>query len=114
MRWLAILAIHAYRWFVRPILRRRCLFDESCSTFGIRVLRERGFVAGAALIRARLRSCQMPAAACFVLDEHGEARLLSSTGWNGQTVPPKAIELLARYAEHSIAQPPPYPREPGR
>lgn len=114
MRWLAILGIYAYRWFVRPILRRRCLFDESCSTFAIRVLRERGVVAGYALIRARLRSCQMPVAACFVLDEHGKARLLSSTGWNGQPVPPKALELLAMCAEHSIAQPHPHPRESGR
>lgn len=100
MRWLGILGILAYRLFARPFLRRQCLFEESCSTYGIRIFREHGFLRGWALIRTRVRSCRMPAAACYVLDESGKARLLSATGHDGQPIPPKALEILALRAEH--------------
>lgn len=105
MRWLAILAIYAYRCFVRPFRRRRCLYDESCSAFGIRTFRERGFRGSSAIIRARIHSCRMPAAACFVLDEHGKAQFLSGAGAAGHPIPPKALELLAAHAEHTIPAP---------
>lgn len=102
MRWLGILGILAYRLFVRPFLRRQCLYDESCSTYGIRMFREHGFRIGSAHIRARVHSCRMPAAACYVLDDNGKARLLSATGHDGQQVPPRALEILAMRAEHQV------------
>jgi hypothetical protein len=102
MRWLAILAILAYRVFVRPFMRRRCLHDESCSTFGIRMLREHGLVGAVPRIRCRLRACRMPVSACFILDEAGQARLLSAAGHDGEAASPKAIEFLALRARHLV------------
>lgn len=99
MRWLGILGILAYRLFVRPFMRRRCLYDESCSTYAIRMLREHGYRIGCTHIQARVRSCRMPAAACYVLDDNGKARLLSATGHDGEQVPPRALEILAMRAE---------------
>ena len=64
------------------------------------MLRERGLVAGYRPIQARVRSCRMPAAACYVLDANGKARLLSATGHDGELIPPKALEILALRAEH--------------
>ena len=99
MRWVAILGILAYRVFLRPFRRRQCLFEESCSAHGIRLLREHGLVRATPMIRARIRSCRMPAMACFVLDADGRARLLSATGHDGEPVAPKALALLAQQAE---------------
>ena len=101
MRWLGILAILGYRVFLRPLLRRRCLYHESCSTYAIRVLRERGLRAAAPLIRVRVRSCRMPASACFVIGDDGKARLLGASGRDGAPPPPGALELLAREAEQA-------------
>lgn len=99
MRWLGILAILAYRLCIRPFRRRQCLFEESCSAHGIRLLRELGLVQAVPLIRARVRSCRMPAMACFVLDHHGRAQLLSAVSHDGAPVPPHALALLAMQAE---------------
>jgi hypothetical protein len=99
MRWLAILGVLAYRVFLRPFRRRQCLFDESCSAHGIRLLREHGVRVAAPMIRARIRSCRMPAMACFVLDADGRARLLTASGHDDQPIAPKALVLLAQQAE---------------
>ncbi len=103
MRWLAILGVLAYRLFVRPFWRRRCLFDESCSAHAIRIFRTAGFLRGLPVVHARVRSCRMPASACFVLDADGYARLLTATGHHGAAPPPQALALLARAAEQQAA-----------
>lgn len=97
MGWLGILGIWMYRWFVRPFMRRRCLYDESCSQFGIRTFRERGLLRGLGPIRRRVRSCRMPAAAVFVIGADGTPRLLSAAA----DAPPKALELLALEASNA-------------
>lgn len=108
MRWLAILAILGYRLVIRPLLRRRCLFDESCSAHAIRLLRERGVRRAVPLVRARIRSCRLPTAACFVVDASGRAQLLAATSHDGSPPPPRALALLAREAElHAGGHPPP-------
>ena len=101
MRWVAILAVLAYRVFIRPLHRRVCLFEESCSAYAIRTLREVGFDLALPMIRARLRACRMPAGACFVLDSDGRARLISATSGTGADVPPAALAFLAHEAEVS-------------
>lgn len=101
MRWIGVLAILAYRVFVRPFLRRRCLFDESCSAHGIRMLREHGLWAALPRIRHRVHSCRMPAAACFVIDANGQPRLLSASDHDGGAPPPRALELLAAQARQA-------------
>lgn len=101
MRWLGILGVLAYRVFVRPFLRRRCLFDESCSTHAIRMLRTCGLRRALPQIRARVRSCRLPVAACFVIEADGRARLLSATGHDGSPPPPGALGLLALQAEQA-------------
>lgn len=101
MRWLAILAILGYRVLIRPFYRRVCLYDESCSAYAIRTLRDVGFVRGMPRIRARLRSCRMPAGACFVVGADGAARLISATSHTGAAVPPGALALLAKEAERA-------------
>jgi hypothetical protein len=98
MRWLAILAILGYRLAIRPFLRRRCLYPESCSAHGIRLLRERGIRALPA-IRTRVRSCALPVRASFVVDAGGAARLLHAQGRGKLPVPAAALELCARAAE---------------
>ncbi len=103
MRWLALGCVHFYRLFLRrwvPALRRRrCLFEESCSAFALRVLRERGFREGVRLAHQRVRACRLPAGASFVLDEQGRARLLAATSGSGEPVPARAIAHLAHLAE---------------
>lgn len=99
MRWLGVLGVFAYRLFVRPFLRRRCLYDESCSAFAIRVLREHGMRRAVPQIRARVRSCRMPAAACFVIGADGRAHLLSATSHDGGALPPQALLVVAADAE---------------
>ena len=99
MRWFGILAIVAYRLFIRPFRRRRCLFPESCSAYGIRLLRTQGLRAAVPQIRARIHSCRLPTSACFVLDASGRATLLSARGHDGADPPPMALELLAHHAE---------------
>lgn len=108
MRWFAILCVYAYRLFVRPFRRRQCLFDESCSAHGIRLFRDHGVRLAIPLIRARIRSCQLPAMACFVIDSEGRARVLSAEGHQGLPVAPKALEHLARQAELSTQGPRPW------
>lgn len=103
MRWLAILGILAYRAVVRPWLGRRCLHDESCSAHAIRMLRQHGYRRAVPRIQARVRSCRLPAAACFVIDGDGRARLLAAHGHAGTTPPPRAFEVLARHAEATVA-----------
>ena len=100
MRFLAILAIHAYRLFLRRFHRRVCLYEESCSAYGLRVFRHEGFLRGLALTRARVHSCRLPTGACFVLEANGRAALLSST----VPMPPAAIRLLAAEAESTLAR----------
>lgn len=98
MRWLAILAILGYRLVIRPFRRRVCLYDESCSAYGIRVMREVGLWHGLPRIRARIASCRVPAGACWVLDADGAARLISATSHTCAPVPPRALVLLEREA----------------
>jgi hypothetical protein len=106
MRWLGILAILAYRAFARPFMRRRCLHEESCSAFAIRMLREHGLVGAVPRIRRRIRSCRMPVSACFILDERGQARLLSAAGHGGEAASAKALEFLALRARHLASNAP--------
>jgi putative component of membrane protein insertase Oxa1/YidC/SpoIIIJ protein YidD len=92
MRWLGILAILAYRCFIRPFRRRQCLHAESCSTFGIRIMRERGLIDAAPAIRERVRSCRMPVGAAFIIAPDGQPLVL-----NGE-IPPRALEMLVAQA----------------
>lgn len=94
MRWLAILCVVAYRAVLRPFYERICLYEESCSAFAIRTLRNHGFNHGLPVVVARLRSCRMPVRACFVLDDHGDLKMLSATTYDGGPVAPKAVEML--------------------
>lgn len=104
MRWLAILAIFAYRLVVRPFLRRRCLFDESCSAYGIRMFRRQGFLSGVKSVHRRLADCRMPRSASFVIGSDGRATLLTACGHDGNPVPSRALELIARQAESAVAR----------
>ena len=104
MRWIGVLAILAYRAFVRPFMRRRCLYPESCSTYGIRMLTSHGLFAAVPRIRERVRSCRMPTSACFVIGDDGRARLLDACGHDGVAPPPQALELLARDAELAVGR----------
>ena len=94
---IGVVGIWLYRLFVRPFLRRCCLYQESCSAYGIRMFRTHGLVSALPHIRARVRSCRLPATACFVLDDHG-ARLLSATGHDGMPPPELALALVASRA----------------
>ncbi|MGN6106133.1 MAG: membrane protein insertion efficiency factor YidD [Kofleriaceae bacterium] len=95
MRWIAILGVFAYRWFLRPVFRRRCLFEESCSAFAIRALRTHGLQHGVPHVMERLASCRMPMSACFVVGADGAVQLLSAQSEGDRPIPPRALELLA-------------------
>jgi putative component of membrane protein insertase Oxa1/YidC/SpoIIIJ protein YidD len=97
MGWVGIAGVWLYRWFVRPFMRRRCLYDESCSQFAIRTFREHGLLRGLGVVRRRVRSCRMPAAV-FVIGPDNVPRLLSATGYAGSEPPPRALEYLAAEA----------------
>ena len=94
MRWLAILAVLAYRVAIRPFYRRLCLHPESCSAFAIRVLRESRLRDGLRRTRARLRSCRMPIAACWVLEPDGTPRVLCAQTHDGGPMAPGTVALV--------------------
>lgn len=105
MRWLAIAGIWMYRLVVRPFLRRVCLYDESCSQHALRSLREHGYRQAVPLIQARVRSCRLPAAACYVLDGSGQARLLfAESACAGQPIPPRALAHLQQQAAATMRE----------
>ncbi|WP_349256147.1 membrane protein insertion efficiency factor YidD [Banduia mediterranea] len=55
---LFVLLLRAYRRIAPKALRRRCVFDPSCSHYSELAVRQRGFVRGLALTIARLRRCK--------------------------------------------------------
>jgi uncharacterized protein len=51
------LALHAYRWFVRPLLPTACRFYPSCSEYAEKALERHGAWRGSWLALARLCRC---------------------------------------------------------
>lgn len=76
MRWLAIALIRLYQLGLRRFIRRRCLFEPSCSRYALAAFRAHGFRRGLALTRQRLAACRAPAQAAWTLSPHGSARLV--------------------------------------
>jgi putative membrane protein insertion efficiency factor len=50
-------AIHAYQWFVRPLLPRACRFHPSCSEYADEALQRHGVWRGSCLAAKRLCRC---------------------------------------------------------
>lgn len=59
MRYLLILIIRIYQFYISPILSRRmrCKFYPTCSDYAIEALKKYGVVAGLRKIVHRLRRC---------------------------------------------------------
>lgn len=85
MRWLAILGVIGYRLVLRPFMRRRCLFDPSCSAFAIAMFRRVGFLHGLKATRARLHQCKTPARLAWTVGEDGKPEILALTPADGVT-----------------------------
>lgn len=57
MRWIAVAVIWFYRFAVRPLRRRRCLFADHCSSHVEHATRQHGVRAGITALRTRMRQC---------------------------------------------------------
>lgn len=57
MKWLLVAVINVYRW-LPDLIKRQCLFKETCSSFVARVTRESGFWPGLRALSTRLSQCR--------------------------------------------------------
>ncbi len=100
---LGILFVRAYRLFLRPILRRRCIFSPTCSEYAIHALQEHAFIEAIGLIRRRLDSCRWPRTVSWTVDVDGrpvvldvETRTTSSRALTPNSLESELSELGAR------------------
>ena len=54
---LLLLPIYLYCWLISPLLRARCRFTPTCSTYAIQALKRHGTVYAVWLILRRLSRC---------------------------------------------------------
>ena len=92
---MALSVIWAYRWFVRPFLRRQCLFEPSCSEYALRTFRCVGFRAGVSLVRQRLHACRWPESVGWTIADDGKPQLLWFRSSNTDVDAPPAIAATA-------------------
>jgi hypothetical protein len=57
MKYLAIAAVHAYRWTLGLLAPGRCKYHPTCSRYAIDALREFGLARGSVLSAWRLARC---------------------------------------------------------
>ena len=57
MRYLAIVPVQLYRWFVSPLFPNTCKYYPSCSRYAIDALRQHGVLRGSILAGWRLLRC---------------------------------------------------------
>jgi uncharacterized protein len=57
MKYVAIVLIKAYRWFIRPLLGDNCRFYPTCSCYSEEAFHRHGFVRGLWLTCRRLCKC---------------------------------------------------------
>jgi len=57
MKWLLIAAINFYRWLPN-LIKRQCVFKETCSSFVARAARESGFWQGMRAFSTRFCECR--------------------------------------------------------
>jgi putative membrane protein insertion efficiency factor len=53
----AVGAIRAYQWTIRPVIGAQCRFWPSCSEYGIEAFRRHGALRGGALTAKRILRC---------------------------------------------------------
>ena len=57
MKYLAIAAVHAYRWTVAPLFPTSCKYHPSCSQYALDAIRSYGLLRGSVLAAWRLLRC---------------------------------------------------------
>ena len=57
MKALALLPIHAYRWFLSPFLGRHCRFHPTCSAYALEAIEAHGIRRGYFLALKRIGRC---------------------------------------------------------
>jgi uncharacterized protein len=57
VKYIAIAAVHVYRWTLGPFLGGSCKYHPSCSQYALDALRTRGFLRGSVLAGWRLLRC---------------------------------------------------------
>jgi uncharacterized protein len=57
VRYVAIAAVHVYRWTLGPFLAGSCKYHPSCSQYALDALRTHGFARGSVLAGWRLLRC---------------------------------------------------------
>jgi uncharacterized protein len=57
IRWVLILLVKCYRWFVSPLLPPACRFYPSCSAYAVEALQRHGALRGSWLAIRRLGRC---------------------------------------------------------
>lgn len=79
MRWLLIALICLYRRIPPRFKTRRCLFQETCSTLALRIVREEGVLACCRVLKRRFAECR-PRYSVFYSSTSGEWQIKLADG----------------------------------
>lgn len=84
MRFLLIFMIRCYQRYLRRLIKRRCIYEHSCSNYAIARLQDPTLTTWSALtaIRARIKGCGITSVTLFA--ETAQCQVVNN---NGQRVP---------------------------
>lgn len=57
MKWIALIPIRFYQWFISPLLGPRCRFTPTCSSYSYEAVQKHGLIKGVALGARRIAKC---------------------------------------------------------
>ncbi|MBP0005489.1 MAG: membrane protein insertion efficiency factor YidD [Cyanobacteria bacterium SBC] len=78
LKYVAILSIRLYQIFGRPLFRRTCIFELTCSNYALAMLKKHGGKQGIQLTRHRLSECRGNYS--LRLNSKGEVEMITSSG----------------------------------
>ncbi len=57
MKFLLLIPIHLYRWFVSPLLGANCRYQPTCSAYALEAIEKHGALRGGVLSAQRICRC---------------------------------------------------------
>ena len=76
MKYFILIIIKAYQLLILKKFRRKCLFNESCSNYVLRITMQNGFTSGIKAFKYRFNNCRSN---YYLLDIKGKTILVTNT-----------------------------------